>query len=135
MPYLQYQPNINISLNDVLKLMPQLEAKELELFLNEAAAILADLKTPKVDKEEVELLLKINNWIAPQTEQRYEELRAKMKDDQITKSEYEELLKLVDIVELHNADRISNLFNLSKIRNISLDELMKDLGIMPTAYA
>lgn len=132
---LQYQQNINIPLNDILKLMSQLEVKELEAFLSDAAVILAELKTPKINKQEVVLFLKINNWINPKTEQRYEELRNKMRKNLITKSEHEELLKLVDIVELHNAERISNLYTLSQIRKISLDELMKDLGIMPSAYA
>ena len=135
MPYLQYQQNINISLNDVLKLIPQLDLKELEDFAGQVGVILAQKKMPEMQTKEAELLFKINHWIDPKLENRYDELYEKLRNESIVTMEYEELLQLIDIVENQNVERMKYLIELAKIREISLEQLMENLKIVPPTYA
>lgn len=135
MPFLHYQQNIDISLNDVLQLIPQLELKDLEDFVGQVGVILAQKKTPEIPKREAELLFKINHWIDPKVEYRYDELYEKLREDTITTAEHEELLQLIDIVENQNVERMRHLIELAEMRDISLEVLIKQLNITSSAYA
>jgi hypothetical protein len=54
-----------------------------------------------------------------------------MRSGVITPNEHQALLKLIDIVEQTDADRLQHLIQLSQLRNISLSELMQQLDIHP----
>ena len=78
---------------------------------------------------ELELLQKINQALPEEIQQKYNDLNAKMRSQTITAEEHQDLLKLIDIVEKADGDRLQNLIQLSQLRNISLPELMKQLQI------
>lgn len=52
-----------------------------------------------------------------------------MRSQTITPEEYQDLLKLIGIVEQADGDRLQNLILLSQLRNISLAELMEQLQV------
>jgi len=80
---------------------------------------------------ELELLQKINQALPAEMQQKYNNLSAKMRSQTITPEEHQDLLKLIDVVEKADGDRLQNLIQLSHLRNISLAELMEQLQIYP----
>jgi hypothetical protein len=80
---------------------------------------------------ELELLQKINQPLPEEIQRKYNDLSAKMRSQTITPEEHQDLLKLIDIVEKADGDRLQNLIQLSQLRNISLAELMEQLQIYP----
>ena len=80
---------------------------------------------------ELELLQKIKQALPTELQQQYNDLRVKMRSQTITPEEYQDLLKLIGIVEQADGDRLQNLILLSQLRNISLAELMEQLQIYP----
>ena len=78
---------------------------------------------------ELELLQKINQALPEEIQQKYNDLNAKMRSQTIIPEEHQDLLKLIDIVEKADGDRLQCLIQLSQLRNISLAELMKQLQI------
>ena len=78
---------------------------------------------------ELELLQKINQALPAELQQQYNDLSAKTRSQTITHEEHQDLLKLIDVVEQADCDRLQNLIQLSQLRDISLAELMKQLQI------
>jgi hypothetical protein len=76
---------------------------------------------------ELELLQKINQALPEEIQLKYNDLSAKMRSQTITPEEHQDLLKLIDVVEEADSDRLQYLIQLSQLRNISLAELMKQL--------
>lgn len=83
---------------------------------------------------ESELLQNINLGFSEEWWQRYHALVAKRRAETLTPSEHQELFEKSDQLELANARRIANLIELAKLRNTSLDVLMRDLEIASPAY-
>jgi len=82
---------------------------------------------------EMALLQKINLYlgIAPQVWRRYDYLNERLRDEQLSETEHQELLTLIDVVENANAERLKYLVDLSGLRGVSLRQVMFDLGIHP----
>jgi hypothetical protein len=78
---------------------------------------------------ELELLQKIKQALPTELQQQYNDLRVKMRSQTITPEEYQDLLKLIGIVEQADGDRLQHLIQLSQLRNISLPDLMKQLQV------
>jgi len=60
---------------------------------------------------------------------RYDYLIDQLRKEQISENEHIELIALIDKVEIANAERLGYLFQLSKLRRVSVQQLMSDLGI------
>jgi hypothetical protein len=58
-------------------------------------------------------------------------LVAKRRAEVLTPEEYDELLRLTDEVEAHDTRRVENLVKLAQLRQVTLDQLMEDLGLRP----
>jgi hypothetical protein len=80
---------------------------------------------------ELELLQKINQALPAELQQQYNDLSTKMRSQIITPEEHQDLLKLIDVIEQADGDRLQHLIKLSQLRNISLVELMQQLQIHP----
>lgn len=78
---------------------------------------------------ELELLQKIKQALPTELQQQYNDLSVKMRSQTITPEEYQDLLKLIGIVEQADGDRLQHLIQLSQLRNISLPDLMKQLQV------
>lgn len=86
--------------------------------------------------EEVELLEKINLTLgfAPEFWGKYYQLAEKLEDETMNETENQEMILMVEKVEAANVERLQNLFALAKLRGVSIEKLMADLGIYPRPY-
>ena len=73
--------------------------------------------------------MKINDAIPTTLQKRYEVLLSKNREETITPIEHQELRKIIDKIEIKNAERLEHLIELSHIRNVSLNEVMKQLHL------
>lgn len=69
---------------------------ELERFASQVLAIRAKRRAPCLPQSESDLLAKINEALAPELQQRFDELTDKRLNEKLTAAEHEELLALVD---------------------------------------
>lgn len=135
MPTVQVTSRIEIDFEEVLQGMARLQMQDLERFVDRAIALQAQRRAPSLPKQEAELLQKINQGLPIAFRERYAELNDKLHEEAITPEEHQELLQLVDRIELADAERLRHLIELARIRNISVDALMRQLDIRRPAYA
>lgn len=129
MPTLKIEAQL--SKNELLQAAEQLSSVELEQFVQEILAISAKRKAPSLSHNESDLLLKINQGIEGEIQQRYNLLIEKRQAETLTSEEYQELLDLTHKVEEHQAIRLKYLSQLARVRQISLSRLVEQLGIQP----
>jgi len=80
--------------------------------------------------DESRLLLAINQAISVELQERYHYLLMQRDANALTSEEYSELITLGDRIENLEAERLGNLLQLAQLRQISLDQLMIDLGLL-----
>ena len=80
---------------------------------------------------EQELLKKIKLDISEKEWNRYKALIKLRDKETLTENEHSELILLGEKIEAENVERLRNLVSLSKLRNVDLLQLIKDLGIKP----
>ena len=126
----------DVDIDQLLEGVSQLDTAELRQFLTRASLLLAQRQDTALPSSESELLRQINQGLPADTQHRYDELREKLRREELSSEEHKELLKLVDVVEQATADRLQHLIALSQLRQIPLDELMKQLEIrQPPVHA
>src|SRR5262249_30997008 len=126
---------IEIDLDEVLQGLARLGTTELEQFVDRIIALQAQRRAPSLPQNETELLQQINRGLPADIRQQYDTLNAKLHDETITAQEHEELLTLIDRIELADAERMQHLIALARLRRVSVDTLMEQLGIRRTTYA
>jgi hypothetical protein len=80
---------------------------------------------------EAALLLRINQPIPAELQQRYDLLLAKRLAETLLPDEYNELLRFTGQIEALEARRLDALAELARLRGISLRAVMSSLGISP----
>lgn len=123
-----------VSLNDLLNGVAQLNSSDLEQFVSQVLALRAKRVAPSVSKQEAEILEKINRGLVQETQQRYNELVAKRQAEMLTDAEHQELLALIERIEKADAERVQALTKLAQLRNMSVKALMDTLNTLPPAY-
>ena len=132
----QLKSEAHIDLDEFVGGVSQLETPEIEHLLSKISLILAQRRMPNLPAGESELLQKLGEGLPDQIQRRYDVLQQKLLAEEIAPKEHQELLGLIDIVEQADVERLKCLIELSQLRQISLDELMAQLGIeAPPAYA
>ena len=129
------QINAQLTPDDILEAVKQFSASELEMFTRQVQLIKAQRKTPHLSQREAELLKKINEAIPVALWPAYKKLSAKRDEKTLTGAEHAELLRLSDQIERLNAERIGYLVELAQLRNVSLTDIMDELGIQPLTHA
>lgn len=124
-----------VTLDELLSGVAQLETPELESFVVRVPTLRAQRVAPCLPQAEAGLLEQINQGVSPETQQRYDDLTAKRRAETLTSEEHQELLTLIDRIEQADAERARNLSALAQLRKVSLTTLMGDLGIRPPDYA
>ena len=110
-----------LSLDDLLHGLRQLDLNGLERVERETALLRAQQLAPNLPQAEADLLLKINQGVVPtKTRTRCAALTAKARQGTITPNERAELMKLVDEIELRNAERMGHLTRLASLRQLPL---------------
>lgn len=131
MTTVQLQSEINIELEKVLDGVSKLDTPDLEKFLTEVSLLLAQRKVANFSKEEARLLQVINQTLPVAVQTRYDQLTELRRNAKIAPEEYQELLRLVDQVELADANRLAALIELAQLRHLTVDQLMQQLDIQP----
>lgn len=132
MPTIKIQAQL--SQEDLLQAVEQLSLGELKEFVQDTLVIQAKHHAPSLPQNETELLLKINQGISPDIQKRYQNLINQKNQETLTEPEYQELLTLTDQIENHQAQRLDYLAQLAQLRQISLIDLMTQLGIKPISH-
>ncbi|MEZ4959472.1 MAG: hypothetical protein R2830_06635 [Saprospiraceae bacterium] len=78
---------------------------------------------------EAELLEKINVGLPDETWKEYFHLTKKRQKETITTDELKQLIAITDQIEELHADRMPYLIELAALRNVTLEKLIRDLGI------
>ena len=86
-------------------------------------------KTKALSKREAILLQAINGTLTVDTWERYHSLRTKQQAETINPTESAEYAAINQQIEAANVKRLAALIELAKIRNTTLDALMKQLGL------
>ncbi len=128
------QVEAQLSAEELLKAVEQLSAQELEQFFDKIVKMRAQQSAPRLSLQESELIARINQPMALDIRQQYDDLIAKRRASSLTKKEHEELLRLTNEVEKSDAERVHCLVELARIRNLSIDDLMNQLGIQALPY-
>ena len=123
-----------ISLDELYHGVEQLNQTDLEKFVNRVMRLQIKSRTPSLSKKESDLLLIINQGIAPHLWPLYKELKEKRRTDTLTPAEQEELISMSNQIEEANGQRIQALVDLAMLRDVSLDAIMQDLGIAPATH-
>lgn len=98
------------------------------MMTNHLVNFLVQQKSPNIPRRETELLEQINQGLPDQLQHQYDELQIKLHDEVIRPEEHQELLSLIDVVEQASVDRLRSLIELSQLRQVSLDDLITQLG-------
>ena len=120
-----------VSADKLLEAASQLSLPELGRFVAEVTALHTQRRVPKLPRTEADLLNRINGGMPTRLHKRYWVLIRKRQNETITEEEYSELLRLTDIAEQVQVERLEALIELASLRKVSLDDLMKSLGIKP----
>lgn len=113
----------------------QLTAKELAAFAADVVALRARRLAPSLAADEATLLQRINAAAPAVEAQRYAELVTLRDTEALSGAEYAELLRLSDAREERNAARMAVLMELATLRGVTLDEVLRDLGLAGAANA
>jgi hypothetical protein len=128
-------PTINteteVSVDVLIKAAEQLKPAELRRLTAEMLTLSAKRNAPSLSKNESALLLKINQRLPVDVQNRYDELIAKREAETLTPDEYSELLDLTRQAEAFDYQRLETMTELAKIRGITLSALLKELQIEP----
>ena len=122
---------IQASIADIVTTASKLTSRELESLVSKLNLLRAQRMTPTLSKKETELLNKINEGFSQIKWKRLSELDDKMEFSDLTEQEAQESLSLAEELEAYTVQRFENLKKLAILREISVDELMHNLGITP----
>ena len=125
-------PSIQVETEQLLHAALQMPRPELEQFVRRLFALKTQQESPGLSEREAELLMKINQGLSLDTARRRKKLIAKREAETITKKELQELIQITTEVERLNVERIKNLIELASLRNVTLDELLDQLGLRPS---
>jgi hypothetical protein len=132
MPTIQVEAHL--SRRDLLRAAEQLEPAELQQFVTDVLGLRARHQAPRLSAPESELLLIVNRGLPEDLQGRYRALLAKRRQQNLAPEEQAELLRLTDQVEQLEADRLAALSELAQVRQTTLADLMRGLGLQAPSH-
>lgn len=102
--------------------------------LQEQKQKLTQSTTPRLNRKESALFLKINATLPADKQKRYQELRQKREDETLTAKEHAELMEFVEEIHQIWVERLQAVHELAKLRKVSTREMMRQLGVDPEKY-
>ena len=123
-----------MSLTELLHAANELDELDLDVLVDQVLLLRAQRKSSVLSEDETRLLLQINEGIPEEMHRQYRSLVVKRDAETLTDDEYETLLALSDRIEVMAAARAESLVKLANLRQISLMQLMDDLGIQTPSY-
>ena len=94
-------------------------------------SVASSSKVPHLSKRETALFRRINHSLPAEQQRRYDELRAKREQEQLSPTEHTELLQYVEEITTIWHDRLQALIALARLRRVSPQQLMQQLAIDP----
>ncbi len=116
---------------DLLSAVDRMETPQLRHFVSQVLARTARRLAPQLDRQESELLEKINEGLPAELEERYRGLIAARQAETLAPAEMEELQAITEQAEALQAERMKHLVALAQLRGVPLTDLMTELGIEP----
>jgi hypothetical protein len=124
------------SIQQLLGGFSEMPLTDIEYLIRELNALAARKRVVDSEKRSKFLLQKINESVLPEpVMERYCFLQEKMELENLSESEYQELLNLVAQEEKLRNKRFQYLLELSQVQGLSLVELMNQLGLNAQNYA
>jgi hypothetical protein len=123
-----------MSITELLQAVNQLNEPDLDHLLDQVLLLRAKRKNNILSAAETELLLQINQGVPADLHQQYQALKKKRDEGNLVDGEYEELLELSDRIEILAAERAGSLVKLAQLRQVTLTQLMNELGIKAPGY-
>lgn len=118
--------NVEISTENLLNAVVRMPEKDFERFLKNAK---------QIKERETKLINKLEDFdLSPEKRKVYRQLLKKFRAEKISPEEHQKLIALTDELENLNVERVKCLIEIAKIRNSTLDEVIKDLNIKPKSY-
>ncbi len=128
------QMNLPPSRENLLQAAERLPMSELTDLVQDLLRLQARRQAPVLPRSEAELLQQINQGLAAEQQIRYERLIEKRLAETLTPAEHQELMQFNQVVEQRNVARIKNMISLAQLRQITLPQLMAELGIVEPHY-
>ena len=107
----------------------RLDNRSLDTFISNIVSLRVRRSISDKQKQEAFLLEKINKSLSLQDSLRFKLLNQKHSEGNITEQEYAELSVLVEKIEKLNVNRLKYMTTLAQVRNVSVRELMNQLGL------
>lgn len=128
------QTSTSSLVGQLLQQAEQLSPGEFEQFVSSILAINARRKSNGLPLEEALLLKEINKEFSTRKMERFLLLDEKRQQETLTSAEHRELLVLVRQLERYDARKIGLVGQLALLRKVSLDSLLKQLGLYQPQY-
>ena len=122
---------IQLDLNAVMEGIAKLDLKDLESFASKVNYLIARKKASEMPERMGFLLEKINTGLPDEIQEKYLTLIEKSANETLSETEHMQLLQLIPKVEAKQVERLKYLIELAHLKNISVDQLMEQLGITP----
>jgi hypothetical protein len=126
---------MNASVATLFQEAERLDNRSLDAFITNIISMRVQRRTSDTQKEEAILLQKINKSLSIEQIERFRNLNEKRLDNNITEEEHVELGILIEKIEKLNVTRLKYLIALAQLRNITVRELMGQLGIQNAVNA
>ncbi len=126
---MDYTKKMLVTTENLLNAVVQMPESDFERFLKKANALRKKQVNYKLSRKESDLILKINTVFPTDKREKYNLLYAKSRQETLSESDHQELLKLNDEFEILNVKRLKYIGELAKIRRQTLEQVMSDLQI------
>ena len=118
-----------MSVNELVENAALLDNQAFRHFLADVFNRRARQETPALDKQEADLLKKINAGFPEDQWKRLDSLDTQLEDATLSEQEHAELTALTHLYEQYMLRRLKYLGKLAELRKTTLSEVMRQLGI------
>ncbi len=127
MPMIQIEAQLTAG--QLLKAVEQMPQEDLDRFIEQVVVLRARQRAPSLSQADSVLMERISQRLAWQDQQRYDELVSRREIEDLTEDQNAEFLRLTNLFEALNVERMEALAELARIRRSTLRDVMQDLGI------
>lgn len=114
----------------ILDSAAKLATPELEKLAKQIVHLVAIRREQTASAREKSLLEKIKKpLLSLEQQKRYKALQKMRQGNTLNSEEHQELLGLIHLKEQHGANRLENMIELAKLRAVTFDELLDQLGM------
>ncbi len=124
-----------ITSKQLFEALEQLPQEELSRFVSKVLTLRSRRAGASLSMKESKLFARINRALPQADGQRYRQLIRKRDNRTLTETEHAELCQLSDRIEILEADRLGALMELARLRQVTLEQLRRKLGIQRPRHA